>query len=269
MDHLLLAAFDLGTATTTARFGRARDVHDATGQVHRQPLNSRPPIEMKSWPGGNKGDAIGKECLPADLIYDRVTHELLFWGFEAQRYLDDPDPEISLERVLAVHHIKLLLNDPDRAKSSNAAITRYRKLRDEIFRVLGKSPFDLFQDFMDVIVNEVVKTAKRYYPHFSPRQVELVLAFPSGWSDSIHRQVAGIGAIAMKKALAANGLETAAFAIENVYTVSETLCGVKEWLAATIDDSDASLDLEEPSTNIDELSVSGWTWASIPPRPPC
>ncbi|PVH78385.1 hypothetical protein DL98DRAFT_422182 [Cadophora sp. DSE1049] len=256
MSHVtLLTAFDLGTATTTAHFTCVRDMHDATGNVHRQPLNSRSPIEMKSWPGGNRGDTIGKACLPTDLIYDRVTGNLLFWGFEAQRYLDDPDPEFTLDRVLVVQHIKLLLNDPDKAKSNSPAIQRYRKLREEILRVLGKTPFDLFEDFINVIVNEVIKTTKRYYQTFSPDQVELVLAFPSGWSDSIHRQVAAIGTGAMKKALATNQLQRATFEIENVYTVSETLCGVKEWLAAEMDD-DESLDLVQSTANIEELSVS-------------
>ncbi|KAK0120220.1 hypothetical protein ONS95_011626 [Cadophora gregata] len=251
----LLTAFDLGTATTTARFTRVRDSHDAAGKTHRQPLSSRSPIEKKSWPGGNRGDTIGKACLPTDLIYDRVTGDLLFWGFEAQRYLDDPDPEFSIDRVLVVQHIKLLLNDPEKAKSNSPAIQRYRKVRGEIFRVLGKTPFDLFADFVDVIVNEVIKTAKRYFQNFIPGQIELVLAFPSGWSDSIHRQVAAIGAGAIKKALATNQLQSAAFAIENVYTVSETLCGVKEWLAATMDDEEGSLDFVQSTKNIAELSV--------------
>ncbi|KAH6714155.1 hypothetical protein BKA61DRAFT_56377 [Leptodontidium sp. MPI-SDFR-AT-0119] len=258
----LLVALGLGTATTTARFTRVRDTHDAGGRVHRQTMSSRAPIEMKNWPGGHKGDTIGKSCLLTDLIYERVTGDLLFWGFEAQRYLDDPAPEISLDRVLVVQHIKLLLNDPDKAKTQSAAITRYRKLREEIHGVLKKTPFGLFGDFLDVVLREVIGTAKLYYHTSIPSHVELALAFPSGWSDSIHRKVAAIGTISMGKALAANQLENIAFAIENVYTVSETLCGVKEWLTATMDDAEESIDLEPQSTNVDELS-EGETFVAV------
>ncbi|KAH7346271.1 hypothetical protein BKA65DRAFT_273898 [Rhexocercosporidium sp. MPI-PUGE-AT-0058] len=258
----LLVALDLGTATTTARFVRVWDTYDAGGRVHRQSMGNRPPVEMKNWPGGYKGDTIGKQCLPTDLVYDRFTGDLLFWGFEAQRYLDDPVPEISLDRVLVVQHIKLLLNDPDKAKVQTAATARYRKLREEIFDVLEKSPFDLFEDFLNVVLNEVAGTVKLYYHAFIPSRVELALAFPSGWSDSIHRQVAAIGARAMEKALAANQFENVAFAIENVYTVSETLCGVKEWLTTAMDDAGESIDLKAQSRNIDELN-EGDTFVAV------
>ena len=59
----------------------------------------------------------------------------------------------------------------------------------------------------------------------------------------------------MAKAIAANDLQGMVFGIENVYTVSETLCGVKEWLRDTIAEATTSLDLDVQGTNLDELNV--------------
>lgn len=255
MAQVIIFAIDLGTSALTGRTIRVFDRLDGEGNVLRHKIGSRPAIEMKDWPGGHKGDAIGKACLPTDLVYDRATRKLLFWGFEAQRYLDDPHPEISPERVFVVQHIKLLLPDPDRAKVPTPATARYKIKRDELIRVLGKQPSEVFQDFMNPVIHELVKSATRYYGSFNSHQVELVLAFPSGWAEYIHTEVAAIGARAMEKALAGNRLANMTFGIQNVYTLSETLCGVKEWLGAAMDDAISSIDLDIPPTNIDELEV--------------
>lgn len=45
------------------------------------------------------------------------------------------------------------------------------------------------------------------------------------------------------------------FGIENVYTVSETLCSVKEWLRESVAEA-SSIDFEPQTTNLDELNVS-------------
>lgn len=76
--EILLIALDLGTSSTTARFSHVRDTRDATGKVHRRPLLNRALIEMKDWPGGHKGDAIEKACLPTDLYVILRSHCLLF-----------------------------------------------------------------------------------------------------------------------------------------------------------------------------------------------
>lgn len=155
-----------------------------------------------------------------------------------------------------MQHIKLLLPDPDQARVRTPASERHKRRREELVRVLGKQPIAVFEDFMNAVVSEVVNSAKRCYGDFSSNQVELALAFPSGWPESVHREVAAIGARAMTKALAGNKIVNIKFGIHNVYTLSETLCGVKEWLEANIDDAAASMDLDMLPTNINELNVS-------------
>ena len=96
---------------------------------------------------------------------------------------------------------------------------------------LGKQPGELFEYFLNEVIAHILGSANRkYFNGISSLKVELVLAFPSGWPDFIHTRVAGIGARAMFKAIAANNLQDMILRIENVYTVSETLCGVKESL---------------------------------------
>ena len=60
---------------------------------------------------------------------------------------------------------------------------------------------------------------------------------------------------AMEKALEAHHLINITFGIQNVYTVSETLCGVKEWLETALEEATASIALAIAPTNIDDLNV--------------
>ena len=57
----------------------------------------------------------------------------------------------------------------------------------------------------------------------------------------------------MQKAMAANSLLDMKFGIEQVYTESETLCGVKEWLQDSTTASSAGL--AKPPTHMDEYQV--------------
>jgi hypothetical protein len=248
-------AIDLGTSATTAQFALALDSFDNEGKLHRK-QNGRV-TDMRAWPGGRRNDAIGNTCLPTDLVYDRATGRLLFWGFHAQRYLDDPSPNIPRENVFIVEHIKLLLNDPDDESVATAASARYRTMRQNLIDTLRKSPYEVFEDFLNEVIQHIVQEAKRLasFP-LKNFKLELALAFPSGWPEYVHRKVAGIGARAVRLALVANDLPDMIFGIENVYTVSETLCGVKEWLSATIEDASMSVDLGPQTLNLDELQAS-------------
>jgi hypothetical protein len=212
---------------------------------------------MRAWRGARKGDAIGNICLPTDLVYDRASRELLCMGFQAQQYLDDPSPEIAREKVFVVEHIKLLLNDPDKAKVSPETAARYRNMRDELFQTLSKDPYEVFEDFLGAVIDEIIGAAKRSIrAPLETAKLELALAFPSGWPDLVHRNVAAIGARAVQKALEIHNLQGMTFGRQNVYTLSETLCGVKEWLTATIEEASISLDLGPQTSNLDELNVS-------------
>ncbi len=253
----LIIALDLGTSTTTACFVIARHLFDAEGKPHRELCGNV--CDVRDWPGSHQGDAIGNICVPTDLVYDKATGQLLFWGFDAERYLNEPFPEPHLDQVFVVEHIKLLLPDPDEAKVTTPASARYRKMRDELSATLGKHPNKVFEDFMTKVVGHVIESAKRRYNNgIHSCEVELVLAFPSGWPDYIHTTVAGIGAKAMSKAISKGHLQNMTFGIENVYTVSETLSGVKEWLRDSIAEATLSVDLDQPTViNLNELNVSG------------
>jgi hypothetical protein len=251
----LVLAVDLGTSATTAQWALAIDSFNQQGVLQRKCFGR--PVEMRAWRGARKGDAIGNICLPTDLVYDRASRKLLCMGFQAQQYLDDPSPEIARENVFVVEHIKLLLNDPDDAKVSPNTAARYRNMRDELARTLQKDPYEVFEDFLDAVIEEIIGAAKISIPFpLETSKLELALAFPSGWPELVHRKVAAIGARGVLKALEIHNLQRMTFGIENVYTLSETLCGVKEWLTATIEEASISLDLGPQTSNLDELHVS-------------
>jgi hypothetical protein len=251
----VLVAIDLGTSSTTASFARVLEGFDANGKTYREKCGNV--IDVRDWPGGLEGDAIGKVCVPTELVYSKASRQLLFWGFVAQQYLDDPSPEIQPDKVYVVQHIKLLLFDPDEARVHTAATARYRGEREKLKEILDKHPHEVFEDFMAELIEHVVGSANSYYYNgIHSCQVELVLAFPSGWPDYIHTKVAEIGARALEKAIAKHNLQNISFGIENVYTVSETLCGVKEWLRNAIAEARPSTDLGHRTTNLDELNVS-------------
>jgi hypothetical protein len=122
---------------------------------------------------------------------------------------------------------------------------------------LGKYPDQVFEDFIERVIQHIVLNASRtYHNRFSNCRVELVLAFPSGWSDSIHTTVAEAGARAMSKAIQNLSLQNIQFGIEDVFTVSETLCGVKQWLGESIPETAESRDDHEESINLGEINVS-------------
>lgn len=64
----------------------------------------------------------------------------------------------------------------------------------------------------------------------------------------------------MTKAISKSSLQNMNFGIENVYTVSETLCGVKEWLRERVAEATFSIDLDQQVINLNELNVSGRGW---------
>ncbi|PMD29104.1 hypothetical protein L207DRAFT_445996 [Hyaloscypha variabilis F] len=250
-----IIAIDLGTSATTSQWALAVDSFNAQGEMRRRILRS--PIEMRAWRGARKGDAIGNICLPTDLVYDRASKKLLCMGFQAQQYLDDPSPDPARETVFVVEHIKLLLNDPKYAKVSPETAARYHNKRNELVQTLGKDPYEVFEDFLDGVIEETIGEAKMRMPNaLDNSKLELALAFPSGWPDLVHRRVAAIGARAVQKALEIHSLQSMTFGIQHVYTLSETLCGVKEWLTATIEEAVISLDLGPQTSNLDELNVS-------------
>jgi hypothetical protein len=256
-QRTILFAIDLGTSATTANHCFVRDSQDLQGKASRQKSPAVRVTEIQDWPGGNEHDNIGNTFLPTDLIYNKDTGQLVYWGFEAKRYLnnDNPFPEIDPELVFHIEHIKLLIPDPEKAKSVTAASKRYIALRKELIRVLGRQPHEIFEDFMNRVVEHIVTNAHQRWNGLGNDKIELILAFPSGWDDYIHTMVAEIGARAMQEAIRTLRLQNIIFGIENVHTVSETLCGVKEWFRDAIAEAAVSNEFIE-TTNLDELRVS-------------
>ncbi|PMD33385.1 hypothetical protein L207DRAFT_535414 [Hyaloscypha variabilis F] len=247
----LILGLDLGTSALTSSHGRVRDSLDRQGKLHREKLGSV--SDVKDWPSCIDGQT-GNNCFPTDLIYRRANRELLFSGFEAQQYLDDPFHDIPTRDVFVVETIKLLLPDPDEAEVPSAGTERYRAKRNTLTATLGKHPDEVFEDLLNIVLAHVLDNATRKYSTgLHNHNIELVLAFPSGWSDRIHTNVARIGARALQKAITTQGLGNMTFGIENVYTVSETICGVKEWLRETVAEA-SSIDFETHTTNLDELN---------------
>ncbi|KUJ18610.1 uncharacterized protein LY89DRAFT_774460 [Mollisia scopiformis] len=128
-------------------------------------------------------------------------------------------------------------------------------MRMNLIMTLEKHLNDVFEDFLSRVLAHVLDNAKRKYSiSLQNHKIELVLAFPAGWSDRVHSTVARIGARALQKGIADYDLKNISFGVENVYTVSETLCGVKEWLRETVAEA-SSIDFEAQSTNLDELNL--------------
>ncbi|KAL2069422.1 hypothetical protein VTL71DRAFT_14101 [Oculimacula yallundae] len=230
---LLLFASDLGTSTATFMGTLAEDSFDANGTLCRRALG--PTFEMVYWPGGNGDSDDGDPFLPTELVYDRETRKLIAWGFDAAQFLKEVNQP--MERYFVVRHIKLLLMDPDTATSQTALTARSRVMRERIDTVLGKTPWDVFQDFFNCMSGAAVDKILEALCHtIQPSRFELVIAFPPGWPPAVHQQVSALCTIGVDKVLQKNGfnIKNECFTNENVYAVSETLCGVNKWLQTVL-----------------------------------
>ena len=79
----LIVSIDLGTSATTASHITVNDSFKPEGKLRRE--RGRVNItNIRGWPGGNNGDAVGNVCVPTDLIYARADDKLLLWAFRAQ-----------------------------------------------------------------------------------------------------------------------------------------------------------------------------------------
>src|SRR4051812_8806052 len=103
-QQCLVIALDLGTSATTGQWALAADSYNRRGELDRNAIPIKNPVDMRAWQGAN-GDPLGNICLPTDLVYERATKKLLHWGFWAKEYLDEPSPDIPREDVFVVQHI--------------------------------------------------------------------------------------------------------------------------------------------------------------------
>jgi hypothetical protein len=254
----LIAAIDLGTASATAAHAMRIDFYDTKGKLCRKPGQDKRVFEVKDWPGYTDATSNSPVCVPTTLLYKRESRQFECWGFEATARIEHA--RYKPQEYYMVEYVKLLLpntDDPD-CPIPLSERERYRNRRLDLMRVLGKTPDDVFQDLMDHIIEYTIAHAHEIYPDLgSPSRndhLELVLAFPSSWPDSVHRRVSEICTLATTRALDALKIHMA-FGLESVYPVSETLCGVREWLRTTIAEAATSNELEPPKTYMDEFQV--------------
>lgn len=249
-------ALDLGTTATTARYSFVRDSFTSTG-IPRRTLISRTE-DVHDWPHIPPDYPMGNPCLPTDLVYLRETGELYEWGFGATRYLGNLQEGLAIEQVLVIEHIKLLLLGLDDITNTSALSSTQRAMCQTILQVLGKTQFEVFQDLLTCVFSHILESAQSRKGRIlsETENIELSLAFPSGWPEKVHSRVAEIGHKAMSQAMERQNLDWLKFSMENVYTVSETLCGAKEWLKEVISDSIESEDPNAERNNIEDLNVS-------------
>ena len=257
----LLVGLDLGTSSTTSNHVLVRDFHNPERRERISKIS-----DVRDWPGCTDG-VIGNNCVPTTLIYHRITRKLLFWGFHAKSYLDkleDPYLEPPFGDVIVIETIKLLLIEPNNTRPLSPTSLRRQYMRETLFTALGKRPEEVFEDFLNAVLLHVLSSVKKYSASATKaHHVELIMAFPSGWPDQVHTCVGRIGARAMRRALTSHCFEDMTFKAKNVYTVSETLCGVKEWLRDDTAKRFDSTEFNPPPINLDEINVS-WLIALKP-----
>lgn len=110
-----------------------------------------------------------------------------------------------LEEVFVVRHPKLWLEDPEKTRRFTKASARYCRQSQAAFQILHKTPYEIYEIGLTPAIEHVLESAQRNYAAsggISGCKVELVLAYPSGWDDYIHKRVAMISARVLKGAFA-------------------------------------------------------------------
>jgi len=181
----ILVALDLGTASLTSSWVLARDTIDAKGQLYRRCKGNGKLLH--NWFGSAVNNTLGNPCLPTTLVYHRETKKLLYYGFEAQKYLTGRCPQTSTETVYVIKHPKLLFIDTEHQDISPAASRRYWKSRETLKRVLDKDPSDVFEDLMTCVLKHVIAHVNRYsIQSIENFHIELIPCLPPGLVNSFH-----------------------------------------------------------------------------------
>jgi hypothetical protein len=257
----LVIAVDPGTSALSLIYGIGSDSFTADGKLKRT-MNLHKMKEFEEWPGSGEGSAKGNSCLPTTLIYSISSKKLLHWGFDAQHHIADHHPAIKRDEELVVENLKLLLMDYAAVSCADqvSQLPRHREARTKIISVLEKQPCDVFEDFLTEIFSHVIKKIKEHYEahenFLDHIHIELVICFPSGWNAPLHTRVAQLSVVAMWKSIERNGLRNISFGLEDVYTESETLCGVKEWLKSEYLAEEGPVDFYRSQSNLGILKVS-------------
>jgi hypothetical protein len=258
----LIIALDPGTSGLAATYALGRDTFDNHGRKSRSIIPNTE-TQVDNWPGASRGVSPGHVCLPTTLIYHRVSKTLLHWGFAAQKHLAKQDPAIDRKQELVVENVKLLLPHLQEVTQLDkvSELPRHKKARIELFEVLGKEPSEVFGDLLRICFSHILKTAvTQFAPRgcFSnPTHIELVICFPGGWHSTLHTDIAKLSADALQGAITKNNVLVDSFGLQDIYTVSETLCGIRCWMQTNLVDEAESTDPDRHETvkNISCLKV--------------
>ncbi|EHL00963.1 hypothetical protein M7I_3081 [Glarea lozoyensis 74030] len=227
---VLIIAIDPGTSTLSARYAIAYDSFNDQGQLEREVIQES---LVDNWPSSSSPGAI---YLPTTLVFSKVSKELLHWGFAAQTYLEEEETVMNRLEEVVIENVKIVLQQPEDATELDrvSSLPRHRETRNLITQVLGKTPDDIFEEFLTVTLSHIFERAILEHAarsFFSQSiHVEFVICFPGGWSGALHTRVAKLAANAMQKSMEKCQVRVDNFGLQDVYTVSETLSGIREWL---------------------------------------
>ena len=265
-----IIAIDLGTSTTTTKIVFVYQ-EEINGQIHRKrvnfPLHSE---EVSDWPFSSPVPLGFRSRLPTYLIYSLERGDLMYWGFEAKEIVENTPEKIKKENLFVVEAPKTLLADGEITPTTQVEQRRNDR-RKEMWERVRKRPFEVYQDFLCVLLNHVLSSHLGEFKRDVYRGLEfshsinLVLAFPAGWNLTIHAKLAQSATIAMRRAIHKNGLNHLPFQTANVWTTSETICGVKEWFKGCMEGVILSSDLyADDKKNYDWMEVRNskfsWPW---------
>jgi hypothetical protein len=260
----LIIAIDPGTSGLAATYALGRDTFDKNTGKKSRFIIPHTETQVDNWPGSSRGVSPGHVCLPTTLIYHRVSGQLLHWGFAAQKHLADQDPTIDRMQELVVENVKLLLPNPREITQLDkvSELPRHKSARAELANILGYQPSQVFGDLMRNCLSHILETAiVQFSPggYFSgPIHIELVICFPGGWHSSLHTNIAKLSADALRKEIGKHEVDVDSFGLQDIYTVSETLCGIRCWLDTNLVDEAESTDPDRDETvkNLSCLKVN-------------
>lgn len=259
--YIAILALDLGTSTSPAKCVIVEEKEKDNQIVRNKVLLSPHTEEISDWPCSSPVPLSFRARLPTYLIYSLDDGRLVYWGFEAKDIIEQCPERIARDNLFAVEAPKTLLMDT-RSSPTTPVEKRRHDRRIELSEKIGRQPHEIYEHFLDKLFGHVLSsnlgdTERDLFQWLSHcNAIELVLAFPSGWPPSIHAQLSQSAARAMQKAISSNHLTHLSFRIADIFTTSETICGVKEWLQDPTEGVKMSSDFRaEAKSNFDWINV--------------
>jgi hypothetical protein len=261
--RVLIIAIDPGTSTLSARYVIAYDRFSHQSHLERFIISEVSVVD--NWPGSSSPGVI---YLPTTLVYSKLSKELLHWGFAAHTHLEEEETVMNRLKEVVIENIKIVLQQPEDTTELDrvSSLPRHRETRNLITQVLNKTPDEIFEEFLTVTLTHVFERATLEHAagsFFSEAiHVELVICFPGGWSGALHTRVAKLAANAMQSSMEKCQVRVDSFGLQDVYTVSETLSGIREWLYKLFEKKTEFYAPESIHTPLNAKAISVSHWAS-------